>query len=73
MTFFNYEVEFPMIDLISFIVFSDDDFKGFRDVGKGSKRDNKQAIGQYGRGSQTMYHWTDVPMLLTGKWFLILE
>ncbi|KAG0646208.1 hypothetical protein D0Z07_8415 [Hyphodiscus hymeniophilus] len=54
-------------------VFSDDDFKGFKNVGEGSKRDKKETIGQYGRGSQTMYHWTDVPMILSGKWLLILD
>ncbi|KAL5316261.1 hypothetical protein ACEPPN_015306 [Leptodophora sp. 'Broadleaf-Isolate-01'] len=54
-------------------VFSDDDFKGFKNVGEGSKAHNKTTIGQFGRGSQTMYHWTDVPMILSGKYLLILD
>jgi len=54
-------------------VFSDDDFKGFKNVGEGSKTHDKSTIGQFGRGSQTMYHWTDVPMILSGKYLLILE
>jgi sacsin len=55
------------------LVFSEDDFKGFKNVGEGSKRDDQGTIGQFGRGSQTMYHWTDVPMILSGRFLLILE
>ncbi|TVY36879.1 Sacsin [Lachnellula occidentalis] len=54
-------------------VFSDDDFEGFKNVGEGSKAQDKEKIGQFGRGSQTMYHWTDVPMILSGKFLLILD
>ncbi|KAH8819238.1 hypothetical protein F5884DRAFT_717530 [Xylogone sp. PMI_703] len=54
-------------------VFSEDDFKGFRSVGEGSKRENKDTIGQFGRGAQTMYHWTDVPIILSGKFLIILD
>ncbi|TVY90160.1 Sacsin [Lachnellula willkommii] len=54
-------------------VFSDNDFKGFKNVGEGSKSQDKEKIGQFGRGSQTMYHWTDVPMILSGKFLLILD
>ncbi|KAF4626625.1 hypothetical protein G7Y89_g11535 [Cudoniella acicularis] len=54
-------------------VFSEEDFNGFKNVGEGSKAKNKGTIGQFGRGSQTMYHWTDVPMILSGKFLLILD
>ncbi|KAI9773021.1 MAG: hypothetical protein M1839_002251 [Geoglossum umbratile] len=54
-------------------VFQDEDFDGFKRVGRGSKREEEWAIGQFGRGAQTMYHWTDVPMLISGKYFLILD
>ena len=54
-------------------VFLDKDFEGLKDVGRGSKRDDPSTIGRFGRGSQTMYHWTDVPMLISGKYFLVLE
>lgn len=59
--------------LIQDLVFLDKDFEGLKHVGKGSKRNNSGSIGKFGRGSQTMYHWTDVPMLLSGKYLLILE
>lgn len=55
------------------LVFSDNDFKGFKNVGEGSKAHDKAAIGQFGRGSQTMYHWTDVPLILSGRYLVILE
>lgn len=33
----------------------------------------KGSIGQFGRGSQTMFHFTDYPMILSGEFLLILE
>ncbi|KAI9768402.1 MAG: hypothetical protein M1839_004119 [Geoglossum umbratile] len=54
-------------------VFLDGDFEGFRNVGRGSKREATWAIGQFGRGAQTMYHWTDVPMLISGRHYLVLD
>ncbi|KAH0563531.1 hypothetical protein GP486_001901 [Trichoglossum hirsutum] len=54
-------------------VFLDEDFDGFKKVGRGSKREEEWAIGQFGRGAQTMFHWTDVPMLISGKFFVILD
>lgn len=59
-------------ELIS-AVFSEADFNGFKNVGEGNKREDQTAVGQFGRGSQTMYHWTDVPIILSGKHLLILE
>ncbi|KAH0562155.1 hypothetical protein GP486_003148 [Trichoglossum hirsutum] len=54
-------------------VFLDKDFEGLRNVGRGSKREETWTIGQFGRGAQTMYHWTDVPMLVSGKYLLVLD
>lgn len=54
-------------------VFTDADFDGLKHVGRGSKRGDPTTIGKFGRGSQTMYHWTDVPMILSGSSILILE
>lgn len=59
--------------LIKFAVFTDSDLHGFMHVGEGSKRQNPDSVGQFGRGSQTMFHWTDVPMLLSGSYLIILE
>ncbi|EPE26292.1 ATPase of HSP90 chaperone/DNA topoisomerase II/histidine kinase [Glarea lozoyensis ATCC 20868] len=54
-------------------VFSEQDFKGFQNVGSGSKTENVEVIGQFGRGSQTMYHWTDTPIILSGEYLVILD
>ena len=48
-------------------MFSDDDLKGFKNIGEGSKSHDKTKIGQFGRGSQTMYHFTDAPHDLDGR------
>ncbi|KAH7330503.1 hypothetical protein BKA65DRAFT_404568 [Rhexocercosporidium sp. MPI-PUGE-AT-0058] len=54
-------------------VFSSKDFDGFKNVGEGSKMQEKGSIGQFGRGSQTMFHFTDYPMILSGDYLLILD
>ncbi|KAI9812928.1 MAG: hypothetical protein M1827_004446 [Pycnora praestabilis] len=54
-------------------LFQDKDFEGLKHVGRGSKRDDPTTIGKFGRGSQTMYHWTDTPMILSGDYLLILD
>jgi len=54
-------------------IFSESDFHGFKNVGEGSKMQNKGSIGQFGRGSQTMFHFTDYPMILSGNFLLILD
>ncbi|CAD6448784.1 508c04aa-b6c3-4f8a-8734-1eab8d836bb5 [Sclerotinia trifoliorum] len=54
-------------------VFRDIDFNGFKNVGLGSKQEDKSAIGMFGRGSQTMFHFTDNPTLLSGDYLLILD
>ncbi|KAI9649844.1 hypothetical protein NHQ30_002426 [Ciborinia camelliae] len=54
-------------------IFRDVDFNGFKDVGLGSKRQDKSTIGMFGRGSQTMFHFTDNPSLLSGDYLLILD
>jgi hypothetical protein len=46
--------------LIQDSIFLDKDFEGLKRAGKGSKKNNSGSIGKSGRGSQTMYHWTDV-------------
>lgn len=54
-------------------VFSDKDFEGFKNIGHGGKIDDETSTGMFGRGAMTMYHFTDVPMLISGSSFLILD
>jgi sacsin len=69
----NVPISFSELSLIFWLVFTEDDFSGFRHLGLGSKAANQEVIGQFGRGSQTMYHWTDTPMILSGEYLVILE
>lgn len=55
------------------IVFSVKDFAGFKDIGLGSKSDDATSTGMFGRGALSMYHFTDVPMIISGSSFLILD
>ena len=54
-------------------MFSEKDFAGFKDIGKGSKGNDVTSTGMFGRGALSLYHFTDVPMLVSGKWFLIID
>lgn len=55
------------------IVFSDKDFAGFKDIGLGSKSDDATSTGMFGRGALSMYHFTDVPMIISGSSIVILD
>ena len=54
-------------------VFSQRDFTGFKDIGQGGKKHDIHSIGMFGRGALSMYHFTDVPMLLSNDSFLIID
>jgi sacsin len=54
-------------------VFSEHDFKAFINTGGGSKADDPTKIGKYGLGSLTMYHFTDIPSLISGEYFVIFD
>lgn len=54
-------------------VFSEDDFKAFINTGAGSKADDSSKIGRHGLGSLTMYHFTDVPSMISGGYFIIFD
>ena len=59
--------------LIHAIVFSETDFSGFKEIGQGGKSDNVTTTGMFGRGALSMYHFTDVPTLISGGSMLILD
>ena len=54
-------------------VFSKRDFSGFKDIGQGGKKNDVRSTGMFGRGALSMYHFTDVPMLLSNDSFLIID
>jgi sacsin len=61
--------------LLSFddAVFEPENFRGLMSFGQGSKKHDPTKTGKFGLGFNTCYHLTDVPMLLSGKHFLILD
>ena len=54
-------------------VFSEGDFKAFINTGAGSKADDSSKIGRHGLGSLTMYHFTDIPSMISGDYFIIFD
>lgn len=54
-------------------VFSNSDFQAFINLGTGTKSTDATKIGKYGLGSLTMYHFTDVPSMISGEYFVILD
>lgn len=54
-------------------VFTEDDLKALIRIGVGSKREDASKLGRFGRGSLTMYHWTCVPMILSGEYLVIFD
>ena len=53
--------------------FSDKDFAGFKEIGQGGKGDDATTTGMFGRGALSMYHFTDVPMIISGGFYLVLD
>ncbi|RMB95544.1 hypothetical protein DUI87_27654 [Hirundo rustica rustica] len=46
--------------------FQQQDIEGIQRLGVGGKQDRQDAIGKYGLGFNTVYHFTDCPAFLTG-------
>ncbi len=53
--------------------FSEKDFAGFKEIGHGGKGDDATTTGMFGRGALSMYHFTDVPMIISGGYYLVLD
>ena len=54
-------------------VFSDNDFAGFKEIGQGGKTNDATTTGMFGRGVLSMYHFTDVPMIISGGFYVALD
>jgi len=50
----------PAVVIYNDGVFTEDDFKGLGNIGKGGKGGNPNAIGRFGLGAFSFYHFTDV-------------
>jgi hypothetical protein len=57
----------PSLVIYNDAVFDDKDFNGIRNVGVGGKVGKSNAIGQFGLGALSMYHFTEVKLCLNTK------
>jgi hypothetical protein len=57
----------PSLIVYNNSVFDDKDFDGIRNVGVGGKVGKSNAIGQFGLGALSMYHFTEVKLCLDTK------
>ncbi|KZP24220.1 hypothetical protein FIBSPDRAFT_1042284 [Athelia psychrophila] len=54
-------------------VFSEDDFDGIMNLGRGGKGDRTDTMGRFGLGALTMFHFTDAAMIVSGKHVMFLD
>ncbi|XP_059809170.1 sacsin [Hypanus sabinus] len=53
--------------------FTDEDFHNITRIGTASKEKQVDKIGKFGLGFNSVYHITDVPSILSGKYLLIFD
>jgi len=53
--------------------FADTDFKALIEIGAGTKARDSSKIGKFGLGSLAMYQFTDVPSMISGRYFIIFD
>lgn len=53
--------------------FTDEDFHNITRIGTASKENQVDKIGKFGLGFNSVYHITDVPSILSGKYLLIFD
>ncbi|XP_064624188.1 sacsin-like [Lineus longissimus] len=50
-------------------VFSDKDFENLLNIQHSSKREERTKVGRFGRGFKSVFHMTEIPVLLSGSYF----
>ncbi|KAH8096577.1 hypothetical protein BXZ70DRAFT_991302 [Cristinia sonorae] len=53
--------------------FKPEDFKGIRSVGRGGKQNRNDAIGKFGLGALSMFHFTELSMIVSGGFVMFLD
>ena len=53
--------------------FTESDFKAIRNIGKSSKKSDATKTGKFGLGFNAVYHFTDLPCFVTGKYLVIMD
>ncbi|TFY61483.1 hypothetical protein EVG20_g7038 [Dentipellis fragilis] len=63
----------PSLVLYNDAEFQPKDWNGILRVGRGGKEESTNTIGQFGLGSLSSFHFTEVPMIVSGNRVLILD
>jgi sacsin len=53
--------------------FTEPDFKAIRNIGASSKKSDATKTGKFGLGFNAVYHFTDLPSFVTGKFLVIMD
>ncbi|PIL32619.1 hypothetical protein GSI_05323 [Ganoderma sinense ZZ0214-1] len=53
--------------------FTMDDIRGICRIGRGGKEDREGTIGRFGLGALSFYHFSEVAMILSGSYLLLLD
>ncbi|KIO18247.1 hypothetical protein M407DRAFT_32080, partial [Tulasnella calospora MUT 4182] len=54
-------------------VFSEKDFQGLGNIGRGGKAGDMDSIGRFGLGALSFYHFTELPLVISGDHLLLLD
>ncbi|KIK66157.1 hypothetical protein GYMLUDRAFT_219036 [Collybiopsis luxurians FD-317 M1] len=63
----------PALVLFNDTIFSDNDFRGVRNIGEGGKQDSSGTIGKFGLGALSFYHFSEVAFIVSGEYIMILD
>lgn len=58
----------PALVIYNDAEFTEDDFDALCKLGVGNKRDNTDKIGRHGLGFNSVYHYTDIPSVVSGRY-----
>ncbi|KAM5530669.1 hypothetical protein V8D89_015641 [Ganoderma adspersum] len=53
--------------------FTMDDIRGICRIGRGGKEDRQGTVGRFGLGALSFYHFSEVAMILSGSYLLLLD
>ena len=54
-------------------LFTESDFKAIRNIGASSKTGDATKTGKFGLGFNAVYHFTDLPCFVTGRFLVIMD
>ncbi|KIO19902.1 hypothetical protein M407DRAFT_11163 [Tulasnella calospora MUT 4182] len=63
----------PALVVYNDATFQEEDFQGIGSVGKGGKGEKSNTIGRFGLGALTYYHFTELPMIVSGDTVVFLD